>query len=102
FGFDHGHDVFFAHDHQFFAIHLDFSTAVLAEEDLVADLDVERTHCAVFEDLALADSQNFSVDRLLGGRIRDPDTAGGLTLLRFSFHDHAVMKRTHLHKRRLP
>src|SRR6204780_5733306 len=44
FAFNHGHDVFFAHDHEVFALDFHLSAAVLAEQDLVADLDVQRTH----------------------------------------------------------
>src|SRR5690348_10969790 len=50
--FNHGHDVFLAHDHQILAVDLHLSPAVLAEQDLVADLDVERTDLAVLENLA--------------------------------------------------
>src|SRR5882757_2137258 len=42
-GFNHGHDVFLAHDNEVFAFHANLSPAVLAEENLVADLDVEGT-----------------------------------------------------------
>src|ERR1700742_3578589 len=41
--FDHGHDVFFTHDHQIFTVDLHFGAAVFAEQDLVADLYVELT-----------------------------------------------------------
>src|SRR5450432_3895252 len=54
FAFNHGHDVFFAHDHELFAVDLDLGSAVLAEQDLVADFYIERTDRAVFENLAFA------------------------------------------------
>jgi hypothetical protein len=45
--FHNGHDVFFAHDYQLVAIHLHFGTAVLTEQNLVADLEVQRANFAV-------------------------------------------------------
>src|SRR5882757_4823807 len=46
-GLNHGHNVFLSHHNKVLPVDLDFSTAVLAEEDLVADLDVEGTDLAV-------------------------------------------------------
>ena len=39
---DHAHDVGFLHDQQVLAVELDLGAAPLAEQDAVADLDVER------------------------------------------------------------
>src|SRR5579859_5454052 len=75
--FDHSHDVLFTHDYQFVAIHLHSGSAVLAKEDLVADLDVERTDFAILQNLALADGNHLAEDRLLGCRVRDHDAAWG-------------------------
>src|SRR5579864_817070 len=95
--FNHGHDVFFAHDHELFTVDLHLVPAVLAEQDLVADLHIERPDRAVFENLALADRDDLSLHRLLGRGIGNDDAAGGGTLLFQAFHDDAVMKRTNLH-----
>ena len=46
---NHGHDVFFPHYQEIVAVDLHFRSAVLAEQDLVADLDVERADVAVLE-----------------------------------------------------
>src|SRR5579862_8056562 len=73
--FNHGHDVFFTHDHEVFALDFDFSAAVLAEQDLVADFDVERTHLPVFQNLALADGDDLALDGLLGRGVRNYDAA---------------------------
>src|SRR5206468_6391323 len=35
FAFDHGHNVFFTHDHQIFAVDFHFCAAVLAEQNFV-------------------------------------------------------------------
>src|SRR4030095_16642535 len=48
---DHRHHVFLAHDEVFLAIDLHLGSAVLAEQDVIADLDVERADVAVLEDL---------------------------------------------------
>src|SRR6184192_460123 len=95
--FNHGHDVFFAHDHKLIPVDLDLGSAVLAEQDLVADLDVERPNLAVFENLALADRYDLSLHRLLCRGIGNHDATRGGTLLFQALHDHAVMKRTDLH-----
>ena len=97
FAFDDGHDVFFTHDHEFFAVDLHFGAAVLAEQDLVADLDVERTHLAVFENLALADRDDLSPNGLFSRGIGNHDAARRGTILFQALHDDAVMKRTNLH-----
>src|SRR5512134_2446895 len=65
---DHRHHVFFAHHEVLAAVDLDLGAAVLAEQHVVADLDVERAHVAVLEDLALAHCDDLAADRLLGRR----------------------------------
>src|SRR5262252_2551604 len=65
-GFNHGHDIFLAHHHEVLAIDFHFRAGVLAEEDLVADLDVEGTDLAVFENLAFADRYDLAFHRLFG------------------------------------
>src|ERR1700694_5654533 len=95
--FNHGHDVFFAHDHQFIPVDLDLGSAVLAEQDLVADLDVESTDLAVLENFALADRYDLSLHRLLCRGIGNHDATRGGTLLFQALYDDAVMKRTNLH-----
>src|SRR6516164_3423855 len=98
--FNHGHDVFFAHDHELFAVDLDLGSAVLAEQDLVADLHIERPNLTVFENLSFADRDDLSLHRLLGRGIGNDDATGGGTLLLQALHDDAVMKRTNLHGER--
>src|SRR5665213_2754886 len=97
FAFNHGHDVFFAHDHELFAVDLDLGSAVLAEQDLVADFYIERTDRAVFENLAFADRDDLSLHRLLCGGVGNHDAAWGGTVLFQTFNHDAVMKRTDLH-----
>src|SRR6187551_3366426 len=93
---DDRHDVFLTHDEVFLAIDLHFGAAVLAEEDVVADLDVERADVAAFEDLALADGNDLAADRLLGRRVRDHDAARRLRFRVETLDDHAVVQRANL------
>src|SRR6185295_18296161 len=90
---DNGHHVFFAHDEKLFAVDFHFGTAVLAEQDVVADFDVERTHFAVLQDLALADRHHLALDRLLGRGVGNHDAARGGALLFETLDDHAVVER---------
>src|SRR6202050_189939 len=95
--FDDGHDVFFTHDHEVFALDFHLSAAVLAEQDLVADLDVERTHLPVFQNLAFAHGDNLSLHGLLSRSVRNYDADWRCALFFETLDDHAVMKRTDLH-----
>ena len=65
------HDVFFAHYQQFVTVDLDGAAGVFAEQDLVADLDVDREQLAFFVLLAGANGQYFALVRLLGSGIRE-------------------------------
>jgi hypothetical protein len=49
------------------------------------------------QDLARADSQNFTLIRLFGGGVGDDDTAGGGALGFNALDDHAIMQRTDFH-----
>src|ERR1700740_1978696 len=61
---DHGHDVFFTHDHQLFTIDFHFGAAVFAEQNLVSDLHIEGADVTVLENLAFADSDDLSLNGL--------------------------------------
>src|SRR6266446_3634237 len=95
--FDDAEDVFLAHHQVLLAFHLDLGAGVLREEDAVAGLDVERADLAVLEDLAVADGEHLTLDRLLLRRVGDDDSALGLLLLLHALHDHAVLQRPDLH-----
>src|SRR5690606_2755811 len=64
---EQGEDVVFPHHQVLVAVELDLGAAVLAEQDLVAGLDLGGTHAAVVEHLALAHRHHLALDRLLGG-----------------------------------
>src|ERR1700683_3630705 len=95
--FNHGHDVFFAHDHEIFTVDFDLGSAVFAEQDLVADLDIQGTDRAVFENLAFTDRDDLSLYRLFCCGVRNHDAARRGSLLLQTFHHDAIMKRTNLH-----
>jgi len=74
--FDYRHDVVFLHHEQFFTFNLDLGAGVLAEQDLVANFDVERANITVLEDLAVTCSNDFTLDGLFCRSIRNDDSAG--------------------------
>jgi hypothetical protein len=99
---DHAHDVGFLHDQEFLAVDLDFGAAPLAEQDLVALLDVERDQLAGFVAAAGADGDDFAFLRLLLGGVRDDDAALSLFLALQATDDDAVMQWTEFHESQLP
>src|SRR5512140_1267221 len=92
-----GHDVFLAHHEELVAVDLDGGARVLAEEHLVADLEVDRGELAVLVLLAGAHGEDFALVGFLGGGVGDDDARGGLPLLFEALDDHAVVQRTQFH-----
>src|SRR6478672_10019644 len=92
-----GEDVVFLHDEQVGAIELHFGAGVLAEQHLVADLDLGGTDRTVIQRLAFTDGDHFALDRLLGGRVRDNDPAGGHLFFFHALDDDAVVQRLDIH-----
>jgi hypothetical protein len=70
---DDAEHVLFAEDEVVLALDLHLGPGVLAEEDGVAGLDVERADLAVLEDLAVADGDDLALERLLLGGVGDDD-----------------------------
>src|SRR5690606_19077164 len=89
----HREDVVFLHHQVLGAVQLDLGAGVLAEQHLVADLDLGGAHAAVVEHLALAHGDDRALDRLLGSRIRDHDATGGDLLLLGALDHDAVVQR---------
>ena len=89
--FDDAHDVFFAHHEQFFAFDLDGLTGILAEEHLVADLQIDGTDLAVFQHFAIADADDLALIGLLGGRVRNDDAGCSPALFLQPLDDEAVV-----------
>src|SRR6266566_1833754 len=70
---ENGEDVFLAHDEVFLVVDLDLGARILAEQDLVAGLHVQRDLLAVVADLARPDGDHLALLRLLLGGVRDDD-----------------------------
>src|SRR3712207_4261654 len=96
-GLDHAHDVGLLHDEEVLAVDADLGAGPLAEQDAVADLDVERLDLAVLVARAGADGDDLALLRLLLGGVGDDDAALGLLLgLDAADHD-TIMKWAELH-----
>src|SRR6267378_2619405 len=87
---------FFAKNEKLFILDFDFGTAVLAEQDTVARLDVERDQLALFA-LAGADGDDFAFHRLFFCGVRDDDAAPDAFLLFNAPHDDTVVERGKIH-----
>src|SRR5260370_41245074 len=87
---------FFAKDEIFLVLDLDFRTAVLAEEDTITGLDVQRDQFALLA-LASADGDDFAFHRLFFCGVRDDDATLDGFLLFYSLHDDTVGERGQLH-----
>src|SRR6478752_2270427 len=94
---DDAEDLVFAHDEMLFAVDLDLLAGVLAEQDRVAFLDVEREALAVILLLAGADGDYFALLGLLFRRVGDDDSADLLFAFLDTLDDDAVVKRSYLH-----
>ena len=93
---DDAEDFFLAHDEVLLAVDLDLLAGVLAEQDGVAFLDVERRDLAVLLDLALADGDDLALLRLFLGGVGDDDAADLLFAFFDALHDDAVVQGTDL------
>ena len=87
----------FAHDQVLLAIELDFLTRVLAEQDEVAGLDIERRARAVILDFAIAGGNHFALLRLFLGGVGDDDPADLLFAFLDALNNDAVMQRSDVH-----
>ena len=73
--FDDAEDFRFRQDQQFFVVDLDGAATVLAENHTVTDLDGHRPHVAVFQHLAGANGQHFTLLGLLASGVWQHDAA---------------------------
>src|SRR5207244_3428838 len=87
FAVDDGQHFVFPHDEVLLAIELDLLTRVLAEEDHVARLDVERDALAVLLDLSAAGGDHLAALRLFLRAVRDDDASAFLLALREAAND---------------
>src|SRR6201747_1936213 len=94
---EHAHDVGLLHDQKVLAIDLDLGARPLAEQDAVADLEVDRGKLAALVAATGADSDDFALGGLLFGGVGNNDAAGRLFLGIDALDDDAVVKRAEFH-----
>src|SRR5215203_713776 len=95
--FEDGQDLVFPHDQVLVAVDLDLLARVLAEEDRVAFLDVERGALAVVLHLAGAGRDDLALLRLFLGSVGDDDSADLLLAFLDALDDDAVVERSYFH-----
>src|SRR5215471_19715288 len=94
---ENAHDVALFHDQQLLAVDLDFSARPLAEQNAVADLNVDRDQLAALIATTRTYGDDFALGGLFLGRVGNDDAACGL-LFGVDAPDHdAVVKRTEFH-----
>src|SRR5438105_4925637 len=94
---NNGEHFVFAQDQVLFVVDLDFGAGILADEDAVPLLHVERELLAILVDLALADGHDFGFHGLLLGGVGDDDPPLAGFLFFESFDENPVIKRSNLH-----
>src|SRR5205814_1960483 len=95
--FDDREDLVLAHDEEFLAIELDFLAGVLAEQDGVARLDVERHALAIIFGLAVADGDDLALLRLFLGGVGNDDPADFLLAFFKALNNDSVVQRSDVH-----
>src|SRR5205814_10508666 len=95
--FDLSQHLFLTHDEVLVAVNLDFLAGVLAEQDDVARLDVERRDLAVLFDFALASGDDLALLGLFLGGIGDDDPADFLFAFFEALNNDAVVQRSDVH-----
>src|SRR5450759_426979 len=88
---DDAHDVFFAHHEQFFTFDFDGLAGIFAEQDAIADLEVERANLAVFEHFAFSYRFDFTLIGFFGRGIGNYDARGGFAFFFQPLDDEAVV-----------
>ncbi len=91
-GLDHAHDVGFLHDQEILAVDLDLGAGPLAEEDAIADLDVDGNELPALVAGAGADGNDHALLRFFLGGVGDDDAAS-------SFSSASTAARRHGHAR---
>src|SRR5262245_56409420 len=90
-------DVVLAQDQVIDAVDPDLVAGVLAEQDPIALLDLERAQLALLVRLAVAGGDDLALGGLLLGRVRDDDAALRLLLFGDAAHENAILQRTDFH-----
>src|SRR5256885_7754173 len=98
---DDAEDVVLAQNQVLFPVDLHFGARVLAEQNGVAGFHVELSNFAVLEDLAVTYGDDFALDGLFFGAVRDDDPALALLFFLDPLDNHAVLQRSYAHDRLL-
>jgi hypothetical protein len=95
---EHTHDVALLHDQDFLTVDLDLSAGPLAEQHLVALLDIEGHDLAALIAAAGADGEDFALLGLLCCSVGDDDAAGGFGFAIDAAHGDAIVQGPELHR----
>src|SRR5580658_388770 len=79
------------------AVELDLVARILPKNDPIAIFDRERTQLAVLLNLAVADGDHQTLDRLFLRRVRDDDASLGFGFLGDALYNDAVRQRSNFH-----
>src|SRR3981189_2799194 len=88
------HDVALFHDQEIFAVELDLGARPFAEQDAVADPEVDRDHLATFVAASRAAPRDFALRGFFFDSVGNDDAAFGPFLGVDTLHDDTVMQRT--------
>src|SRR5208283_294909 len=91
------HNVALFHDEVLDTIDFDLGARPFAEQDAVADLDVDWDKLAALVAATGSNGYDLALLRLLLGGVGNDDTAGGLRLGIDSLDDNLVVKRSEFH-----
>src|SRR5256886_8213517 len=94
----HPHNVALFHDEVLDAVDFDLGARPFAEQDAVADLDVDRNELAALVAAAGSNGDDLALLRLLLGGVGNDDATSGLRLGIDSLDDNAVVKRSEFHR----
>src|SRR5690606_18195636 len=94
---DDGQHVVFAHDEVFDAVDLHFRAGILAHQNAIARLQLQRRALAVFIHLARSDRDDFAFLGLFLGRVGDDDAAPDGFAWLFALDQNPVCQRTYFH-----
>src|SRR5882762_4373736 len=86
-----------AHDQVLFSVYFDVTARILAEQNVVTDLNVDGHQFSILETLAMPDGDDFGLLWLFLGRIGNYDTAASSFLLLDPLNHNAIRKRANVH-----
>src|SRR5438552_9694059 len=94
----HPHNVALFHDEVLDVIDFDLGARPFAEQDAVADPDIDRDELAALVAAAGSNGDDLALQWLLLGGVRNDDATSGLRLGIDSLDDNAVVKRSEFHR----